>query len=79
MYNTQTTKPLFARRHYKWLADVAKTWPADMQIAFAHQLYCDNTNFKAVRWFQAAGYERSFAEYLAQQVQRMFDNGGNNG
>ncbi len=78
-YTVNTSKPLFARRHYKWLAEVAKAWQPSTQIALAYELYCDNSNFKAVRWFQAAGYDRQQAENLAEVVQRMFNNGGSNG
>ena len=74
-------RPLFSKRHYIWLASAAKSWTTGQQKQFALSLYYDNTNFNAVRWFQAVGHERAVAEAMAREVHatvnkmETFDNG----
>ena len=68
-----TPKPLFSRRHYIWLANAARTWDATQQEKFALQLYEDNMNFKAVRWFQAVGHARAVAEIMHRNVLNAFN------
>jgi hypothetical protein len=49
------------------------SWPVTQQLHLAVALYSHDTNFKAVRWFQAMGYDRSEADALADKVIRMFN------
>jgi hypothetical protein len=68
-----TPRPLFSKRHYTWLAKTVSAWPVTQQLQLAVALYGDNGSFKAVRWFQAMGYDRSEADALADKVIRMFN------
>lgn len=67
-------RPLFSKRHYTWLATQAKSWTVSQQISLAAALYSDNTNFKAVRWFQSMDYDRAIAENMATLVLKVFNN-----
>ena len=67
-----STPSIFARRHYKLLASVLGKvhMPASSVDEIIEALHKENRNFKAVRFYQALGYDRDEAERRANNLIR---------